>query len=315
MGERILVTGASGLVGSAVAAALRARGDDVVAVDRIPSERDGVVVAECELTDVHRLHELTRAPERSRGIDAVVHCGAFSGPMVGRDRPHAMVEANVVGTANVLELARLHECRRFVFTSSATVYGRTEGGPVTERTLPNPGSLYAATKVASEQLVAAYASDFGLDGVSLRLGWVYGPRRTTDCVVRTMITDAQAGMPTRMPFGRGFPRQFIHVDDTVAVLLTALDAAVLPQRVYNATGGTRVTLDALGDLVAGVLPGADVELADGPDPLDTVQDEMDLTAIARDLDWRPAVALQDGIASYAQWLAATGGSARTGTAA
>ncbi|MBS76188.1 NAD-dependent epimerase/dehydratase family protein [Variovorax sp.] len=295
----VLVTGAAGLVGRALARRLADQRRAFIALDRVASiTEDGIEIVGCDLGDVHRVHALAR-----QGIDAVVHCGAFSGPMVARDTPHAMVQVNIVGTANMLELARVHEARRFVYCSSTSAYGVVRSAmPVTEDCLLRPASLYGASKVASEYITTSYAQQYGLSATSVRLSWVYGPGRTTDCVVRTMIEDALAARPTRMAFGSDFPRQYIYVDDAVDSLLAALDAESLPRTTYNVTGNTRVTLGELAELVRGVFPNADIVLQQGPDPVDEFQDRFSIEAAQRDLGYEPRVSLEQGIRSYAEWI-------------
>jgi nucleoside-diphosphate-sugar epimerase len=295
----ILVTGAAGLLGNAVRVLLETNGRKVLAIDRLPAAGDGREIIVCDLGDVHRLHAL--AVENR--ITGIVHCGAHSGPMVARDNPHSMVQVNIVGTANMLEIARIHGAR-FVFCSSTSAYGDTPDGPVPEDVPMAPTSVYGASKVAGEQLVSAYARQYGVDGVSLRLSWVYGPRRTTDCVIRTMIADALAGRPTRIPFGRDFHRQFIHVEDAARALVMALDKPGLPRRTYNVTGGTYLTLAEIAEVVRGVLPGADIELGPGADPVDDTQRRFDISAVERDLGYRPAISLEQGVSTYADWLRA-----------
>jgi UDP-glucuronate 4-epimerase len=304
-GEAILVTGAAGLIGRAVTRRLRDQGRRVTGLDIVarPGQAD---VEHADLTDIHRLHALAR----KGAFGAIVHCGAVSGPMVMTDNPFGIVQANVVGSANIFELARIYGVRRVVFCSSASAYGPTlpPGGPVgvTEDTPLRPSSVYGATKVACEALVQGYRTQHRLDAVSIRLSWVYGPGRTTDCVVRAMIENTQAGRPTRLPFGQDFPRQYIYVDDAVDALLAALDAPRCPSPVYNATGGVTVTLGELGALVTKVLGKGDIWAAPGPDPLDDYQHSMDITAIERDLGFAPKVGLPEGVARYAGWLTAQG---------
>ena len=294
----ILVTGAAGLIDNRVRQLLEARGDRVIAIDRVPgTDTSGPVIA-CDLGDVHRMHELAL-----EGLRGVVHCGAHSGPMVARDNPFSMVAVNVVGTANVLEVARVHGARRFVYCSSTSAYGPTPPAPVPEDVALHPSTVYGASKVAGEQLVSAYASQYGLDGTSLRLSWVYGPRRSTDCAIRTMIVDAQADRPTRFAFGRDFPRQYVHVDDAAGALVTAFDRVNLPRRVYTVTGGTFQTLGQIADLVRTILPRADIELGAGADPVDDVQQAFDISAAERDLGYAPRHTLDSGLRSYAAWLA------------
>ena len=179
-GDTVLVTGASGLIGHAVRARLAAAGRPVLGVD-MAAKPGQAPVAIADLGDVHRLHALAAA----HAVGAVVHCGAVLGPMVSVDNPYAIVQTNVVGTANILELARVRKLRRVVFCSSISAYGPT-AAPATEAGVPEdvplaPSSVYGASKVAGEQLLASYRRQHGLDAVAIRLSWVYGPGRTTAC--------------------------------------------------------------------------------------------------------------------------------------
>lgn len=296
----ILVTGAAGLVGNAVRQRLERDGRTVVPIDRMEQTREGLPLIACDLNDIHRLHAIANAHQ----IDGIIHCGAHSGPMVARDNPYSMVQVNIVGTANMLEIARIHKVRRMLFCSSTSAYGNTPDGPVPEDVPLWPTSVYGGSKVASEQLVWTYWRQFGVDALALRLSWVYGPGRTTDCVIRTMIEDALAKRPTRMPFGRDFHRQFIHVEDAVSALLLALDAAVPPRRIYTVTGDTYVTLGDIGEIVKRVLPDADIALESGPDPVDEVHRRFDISAAKRDLGYAPQFDLESGIQSYADWIIA-----------
>ncbi len=198
----------------------------------------------------------------------------------------------------------------FVLWWSCWADAPADGAGVTEDAQLRPSSVYGATKVACEQLIAGYRQQHGLDAVSVRLSWVYGPGRTTDCVVRGMIGDAQAGVPTRLDWGADFPRQFIHVDDAVDALLAAHDAATCPAPVYNATGGTFMTIGEVGQAVTRALDSARIEAAPGPDPLDDYQHRFDISAIARDLGYHPRRSFEEGVKTYADWLA---GQARTRT--
>ena len=216
-----MVTGSAGLIGFGVAARLAREGRAVIGTDRIqPREDGGFPSTDAELTDVHKLHAIC-----SGDIAAIVHCGAVSGPMLGRDNPRAVIETNVAGTANLLEIARQRGVR-LVFCSSTSAYGDTAAGldPVPEDAPLAANDIYGATKASGDILTRAYAAQTGLDGIVLRFSWVYGPRRRTPCVVREMIRDAQAGRATRLPYGSGFTRQYVCIDDVVSAVIAALDA-------------------------------------------------------------------------------------------
>lgn len=295
MGETILLTGAAGLIGRVLHRRLIERGDTVIATDRL--EGEGIIA--CDLTEVHRLHEL------GAKATAILHCGAISGPMVARDNPHLIVQSNIVGTANMLELARVKKMRRVVFLSSVSAFGSTPAGVelVPEGVVLSPSSVYGASKVAGEALVDSYLRQHGVDGINLRPAWVYGPGRTTACAIRTMIEDAQAGRRTHFPYGRDFYKQYVHVDDVADAILLALDAPRFGQRAYTISGDSYLTFAEIADIVHTVLPSANISIDAGADPMDDVQARFDISAAARDLGYRPRIALEDGIRSYAAWLA------------
>lgn len=300
--DTVLVTGSRGLIGGAVQTLLEERGTRVIPIDLSPRAEEGRRTVECDITDIHRLHAIVAGQH----VGGIIHCGAYSGPMVARDNPYAVVRVNVVGTANILEIARIHNIKRIVFCSSTSAYGSTPPGLVPEDVTLSPSSVYGASKVAGEQLVTAYSKQHGVDGVSLRLSWVFGPNRTTDCLIRTLIQDALAGRPARQPFGRSFHRQYIHVDDAARALVAALDRPRLPRHAYTVTGGTYHTLAEIGDVVRRIFPGADITFGEGPDPVDDVQSQFDISAAARDLDFRPSVGLEEGMRSYAEYLKSRG---------
>jgi UDP-glucose 4-epimerase len=158
----ILVTGGAGLIGMAVRTLLRERREEVVAVDMTRYGRDDPALQEIPLHETERLYALSKA----RDVKAIVHCGAISGPMMAKGRPLDIVETNIGGTAAMLELARALAVRRFIFCSSISVYGNAGNATLDERRAPQPGSVYAATKVAGEALVQAYATEYGIDGAA-----------------------------------------------------------------------------------------------------------------------------------------------------
>lgn len=302
MSDYVLVTGGLGLIGNAVRQRLEDRGDKVVAIDRVGATIDDREVIECDVTDAHGLHAISRRYP----LRAIVHCGAFSGPMVSPDHPMQMIRVNIGGTANVGELARILGGTRIVFASTATAYGITPKGPVREEVAMEPQSMYGASKAGSEQILNAYKRQFGVDTVSLRLTWVYGPRRTTACLIRQMLTDALSGRATRIPYGRNFPRQYIHLDDATDALVAALDRSNLPRQAYNISGGSSLTLSEVAETVMKVVPGAKVEVATGDDPGDIRQELFDISAAARDLGYVPNISLEEGVKSYLSWLKSNG---------
>lgn len=296
----VLVTGAAGMIGHAVRSRLEREGRHVLAVDRSSGEIDGLSVLACDVTDLHALYGLAL----EHRIGSVIHCGAVSGPMVAADNPASVVEVNVHGTANLLELVRRLGGIRLVFCSSTSAVGPTPPGltPVPEDVPLRPSTVYGATKAAGESLTDGYARQFGVDAVSLRLSWVYGPRRTTSCSIRRMLADALSGRPTRLPHGGAAARQYVYVDDAAAALIQAHDAGSLPRSSYTITGGTWQTLDSVKDVVRMVVPQADIIIGADPDPEDDVQAAFDISAAARDFGYVPQVTLEQGLRAYRDWM-------------
>ena len=293
----ILVTGANGLIGFDLVRRLTSAGRRVVAVDRSIAEVRAATdeAFELEIGDAHRLHEIAARFD----IDAIAHCGGVSGPMLGRDNPAMLFRVNVGGTVDVAEVARQVAARRgscrLVFCSSLTVYGDQPQDGIDEDHPLLTRTCYASSKVAAEKIVLSYAQEHRVDGIVLRIAGVYGPRRRTSCVLRLMIEDALSGRATRLPYGQGFPRQWVHVDDVVGGIVGALDAADPKRRVYNISGGVNPTIDEAADLIRRLIPGADIDLQAGPDPEDITLGLLSIEAARADLGYVPQVSLRAGI--------------------
>jgi UDP-glucuronate 4-epimerase len=295
--KTILVTGANGLIGYELARTLQAAGNRVVAVDRTIADIRGHIETafELEISDVHKLHDLATY----FGVTDFVHCGGVSGPMAARDNPAQLFHVNIGGTTDMAELARQTARRmgraRLVFCSSLTVYGDHPEDGITETTPIGNHQTYAASKVAGEAVTLAYANEYGVDAIVIRIAGVYGPRRKTSCVIRLMVENALRGRPTRLSFGKGFPRQWVYVDDVAGGLALVVNATGLRQRVYNLSGGVNPTIDEAAALVREFVPGAEIELAAGPDPEDITLGLLDIGAARRDFGYEPKTSLRDGI--------------------
>ena len=297
----ILVTGASGLIGSALATRLHAEGRPVIGLDRRAPRAGGASFpfVEAELNDVHRLYAAVRGREPA----GIVHCGGVSGLMVARDNPFLICETNIRGTAHIFELARLVKTRRVIFCSSISAYGHQEiDGVVTEDTPMRGRTMYGASKIAGEAILQAYAEEHGVDGIALRFTHVYGPGRETQCFIREMITDALARRPSRLPHARRSRRQYVYVTDVVDAIVLALDLETPPRRGYNIGPGRQHTLADVADVVRGVMGPLEVEFDDHRDPREYACGTLDIAAAGRDLGWRPKIDLPAGITAYAQFL-------------
>ncbi len=302
--ETVLVTGSSGFIGFLVARSLAEKGRDVVGLDPVPPayEIPGVSAIEERLGDVRQTSELLRA----RNVDTVVHTGGVSGPMLARDDPYSVCEANVVGTVNLIEAARREGVRRFVACSSAAAFGDTPPAPVPDDAPLQPINVYGATKGAGDLILAAYRAQHGLDCISLRLSSVYGPGRQTDCAIRTMLSNALRGRPTRFDWGIGDHRHYLFVSDAVAAVLRAVEATRTKQFAYNIAGPDFVEMTRIGEIVRSLVPEADITFGRRRDPLGYRREELDISAAGRDLGFVPEYGIEKGIEAYLTWFRESG---------
>lgn len=282
---RVLVTGAAGFLGEALVTQLRSTGHPVVASDL------GLQEAPCDLTDFAQVEPLIGCG----GFQTIFHCGAVSGPMVLADRPLAIWQINALGTAHVLEAARLHGVGRVVVCSTADVYGDLTG-VVDERTLPRPVTVYGASKLAAEAAMLGYVRQHHLDAVALRLSWIYGPGRRTSTMLETILRAAIAGHGISVDAAPGDITHYLYVQDAVAGLVRAGQAATLAERIYNITAGPGLAMRDVVSALMRLSPGCTVTLTgSGSAPLPAA---MDNQRAARDLGFAPTTSLDQGLRFY-----------------
>lgn len=161
-----------------------------------------------------------------RGIDAVVHLAANTGVAPSVEDPRRDMEANIIGTFNMLEASRQNGVEQFIFASSGAPIGEVEP-PIHEEKAPKPVSPYGASKLAGEGYCSAYFRTFGLKTVSLRFGNVYGPRsKHKSSVVAKFFKQALKGEPLEI-YGDGRQtRDFLYIDDLISAIMLSVKAGV-----------------------------------------------------------------------------------------
>lgn len=309
---RVLVTGGFGVNGSWVVRELVARGDDVVVLENrddrslLPDLGDGFSL---ELADVSDVEQVGSVVERYRP-DTVVHMAAIIG--AGAD-PVAAVGVNIAGTTAVCEAAARAGVPRVVQTSSRAAYGALTGMhghpryvPVTEDHPRHPVGLYDVTKLAGEEIGGWYRRARGLEFVSLRFATIFGPgklqRHGGFSTYSSMIELPAAGLPVRLPRGGDERDDVLYVADVATAVVAAATAPdPLPHDVYNIGWGSTVSLHDLADAVRAAVPGADIEIGPGLDPMGmdaSYYGALDSSRALADLGWRPVYALPEAVRHY-----------------
>lgn len=251
---KALITGGAGFIGSHLAERLLAEGWQVVVLDDLSNgfERNIPSGAEFVRGDASDNALLSRLLP---GCDAVFHMAAVASVVDSIERPLDVHAVNLTTTLALLESASKAGVKRFVFSSSAAVYGDTHGAPAREDMIPSPLSHYAVQKLASEHYCGVYHRLHGLETVCLRYFNVYGPRQRADSpytgVITKFLTAARAGDPLII-FGDGTQsRDFVPVSSIVEANLAAAtaDASQVAGGVFNIGTGRSVTVIELADLI------------------------------------------------------------------
>lgn len=299
----ILVTGSQGFVGQYIVAQLVAAGESVVGYDRRGANSPAgskLAHVQGDLNDLPLLLETALKYEVGR----IIHTAAISHPMASRDIPYQTVMVNAVGTTNIFELARLLGIRRVVNFSSECVYGNNDQlQPVYEDSPLEPTTPYGATKVFGEKLAQVYNGLYGMEILSLRPGWIYGPGQFMQCYLKTLLRNALDGVTTVEQSGADYRFQYVHAADVANAAVLAANVAMPPFSVFNITAGVQHSYAEVVALVREQLPQARVELGPGSIEILDRNGCFDIGRARQHLGYQPQISLQDGIRQYADWLA------------
>jgi UDP-glucuronate 4-epimerase len=320
---RILVTGAAGFIGSAVAARLAAMGYPVSACDNFndyyaPALKDdrvsallapaGVRCERVELSDDAEVAELFRRVKP----ELVVHLAAQAGVRYSLENPDAYLSSNVIGFGHVLEASRRQGVAHLVYASSSSVYGARSRFPFAEdEDTDAPVSLYAATKKSNELMAHAYSVLYRLPATGLRFFTVYGPWGRPDMAYFIFARKMRAG--ERIPvFGEGrLVRDFTYIDDIVEGVVRLLFKPPAPEahdggraashRIFNIGHGEPVSLIdfiAVLERALGVKAVLDFQPMQ---PGDVDATHADIRRLKEWVDYCPGTSLEAGLESFARW--------------
>jgi len=327
---KVLVTGAAGFIGSAVAIKLLERGDTVVGLDNL-NEYYSKELKEARLLRVQEFEAFTfykqditeeKSVEKifeEEKFDKVVHLAAMVGVRYSTENPRIYIDTNIVGFANILDACRHNGVEHLVYASSSSVYGSNTNMPLSVHdNVDHPMSTYAATKKSNELMAHSYSHLFNLPTTGLRFFTVYGPWGRPDMALFLFTRAILKGK--KLPvFNYGkHTRDFTYIDDIVEGVVRALDKTAesdpsydssnpdsgtssAPWRVYNIGGGQPVELLKYIELIEDATgKTADLDLL----PLqvgDIPDTDADVSDLQIDIGYKPTTTVEVGVRKFVEW--------------
>lgn len=328
--ETVLVTGAAGFIGSHVTQRLLDTGRSVLGVDNLSPYYDPALkqarlkqfegqprfrFIKLDLADRDAVAALFAAEK----FPYVIHLAAQAGVRYSLEDPHAYVDANLQGFANVLEGCRHHGCRHLIFASSSSVYGANTRLPFrTTDNVDHPISLYAASKKANELMAHSYSHLFKLPATGLRFFTVYGPWGRPDMAMWIFADAITRGQPIRL-FNHGkMRRDFTYIDDVVEAVVRLVNRpaagdpswsgdrpdpsrSAAPWRIYNIGNNQPVDVPDVVSLLEQALGKTTRREMLPMQPGDVPATYADVDDLMRDVGFQPSTPIAEGIAKFVSW--------------
>ena len=298
---KVVVTGGSGFIGSHAVDALADAGHQVTVVDhRVRPHRQDVGYEDVDLMDFSSVLAATRDAEH------IFHLAAVSNVNYAHKYPVYTTALNVVGTANVLEAARLNGARRLYLASTVWVYnGCPTNRDALQESAPffldGAGHIYTSTKMASEMICHNYSQLYKVPFTILRYGIPYGPRMREELLIPVFIKKALNGQPLTVS-GKGEQyRNFVYVQDMAEAHVLAMKESAVNQT-YNLEGPRKVTVLEVAEGIRKAI-GDHVKIEFVPArPGDFGGKEVSAEKAKLELGWYPTVSFEDGLRTTVEWF-------------
>lgn len=313
--KNILITGGAGFIGSHLVDHLLEEGGwSVTVVDDFNDfyepaikranisthlENPSYQLVEADIRDKVALEKIFNRTS----FDGIVHLAARAGVRPSLEHPHLYADTNITGTLNLLDLARQHKIKHFVFGSSSSVYGINAKVPFAEDDpIRQPISPYAATKAAGELFCHTYSHLYDIRCVCLRFFTVYGARQRPDLAIYKFAQLMRAEKPIPI-FGDGRTRRdYTYIDDIITGVRAAIDHKVSHYEVINLGESRTVALSELVSLLEKELGRKAIIEYLPNQPGDVPQTFADIEKARRLLGYDPKTQIEDGIRKFVQWF-------------
>lgn len=285
----VLVTGAAGFIGLHVIEALKEYGYSVIALDKPDAPNFGKNGGEWVTCDLSKKSDMEFCEKELR-FDSVIHLAAIAAPNVAQANPDLTFATNVLGTFHILKLAKVVGAKRFVFASSAHVYGISPKYMPTDETHPIAlQDTYTTSKILGEQLCELFYTNHNLSYCVLRLFNGYGSGQLSGYFIPDMIAKAKAGLIQLK--GGAVTKDFVYIDDVVDAMVKALESCYVGP--LNVGTGVQTTLADVARIIATFYEAEFVDLGAGVTGPTHMQ--ADITRIKSTLNWAPKISIEEGL--------------------
>jgi len=305
----ILITGGNGLLGSWVTYYLAEKGKDIISFDLKPRSfdyleeyQDRISFHKGDVLDWSSLVQVFQPQENK--IEGIIHTPAVMASPQYWDNPYPSTILNVVGTLNLLELARLYKVPKFLYVSSGAVYGETKDCPGELTHHPNPSDLYGASKAGAEFLTLQYGNHYGIDARVVRPYFFFGPGHLPSemtPVFRTLLGSIEGLDNLYLEKGRDQRLGFTYVKDTAWGTVLAYEKENPSHRVFNIATDEVTSFPDLAKL-AQKYSDEPREVVLGPGKLFPRGETLDISLAKKELGFSPRYRMEEAVAEYAEWI-------------
>lgn len=303
-----MVTGGAGFVASHICEILAQKGHETISFDQFPiSSRLKTIPRnlKSEMGDITVPPNLVKGIKSNR-IDGIIHAAAMLPPK-DFEQPYKCFQANVVGTANILEMARIFDLKRIIVVSTAGVYGkRSDLEPIREDSVKNPEIVYEYTKLMTEEICRMYREKYGMDIGVVRYAFVYGPRQTLVFPINIVLYHALEKKELKLPEGLDHAMDYTYVKDAAEGTICAFESNDLHRFNYNIAIGRLVSVSEIVDSIKRIIPDFKCQIGPGPWPSEIyrawTRGPIDISWAKTDLHFKPKYDIGKGIEEYISWL-------------
>lgn len=302
MSKYILVTGGAGFVGSYLCRMLHNEGYSVTAIDDLSNGRKdniekGIDFIKADITTDECYKKLA-----DYSFDTVIHCAAQTSNALSFRNPKHDMLVNQLGTLKTLDFCVQKKIKRYIFTSSMSVYGQPQRLPTRETDICYPDSFYAVHKLASEYYIRIYAQQYGLNYTIFRLYTTYGHGQNLENrdqgLLSIYLSYIVKNETLIVKGSKDRTRDIVHVSDVAHAIKLSLDNNNAYGKIYNLGTGKNTKIEKIIELITNKLGYAKGEYpiryedSTQGDPFDTC---ADIRSAKKDLNWSPEIAPEKGV--------------------